>query len=190
VTDLVSRGVARTRKGKRKRTRRREMLDLGWGELRRQLGYKCTWRGVEYVQTDGIVSHAHRVEGGPATDMPCHACGRENKMPDSTSRYKCEGCGNETTRQANTAWLLVDYGSGGEPTRSTGGDPGPEGREPERDSTRGLGSAAGGANVCMTTLPQGASKPPGGSRKRSNARKAEAGPRQTPRAKKTRGVTE
>jgi putative transposase len=102
VAKLVSKGVK-----KRKKKTRRAMLDIGWGELRRQLDYKCEWSGIKFV----------KVARNMATDQTCHKCRTENKMPDNTSKYVCAGCGNETTRQANTAWLLIS-----EVTRTAEGD--------------------------------------------------------------------
>lgn len=102
IQELVSKGVAKTRRGKRKRERRREMMDTGTGELRRQLDYKSKWYGSLFVKTPK----------GCKTDTLCCECRHENKMPENTSEYRCIACGSVKTRQANTAWLLVSHGSG------------------------------------------------------------------------------
>lgn len=109
VRDLVEHGVPKSleekpAKGKRRRQARRSILDMGWGEFRRQLGYKSEWRGVEVLQMPADF----------ATDRTCHVCGHENQMPDDTSHYHCQACGLSTTRQVNTARLLVRYGEGNE----------------------------------------------------------------------------
>jgi transposase len=104
VTGLVSAGVARRveklyRRGLVRKDIRRAMLDIGWGEFRRQLGYKAPWKGREYLT----------MLQGTRTDQACHRCARENKMPDGTSEYRCEGCGWTGTRQENTALLCLGY---------------------------------------------------------------------------------
>jgi transposase len=100
ITGLVSIGVAKNLIGLRKRDRRKAMLDIGWGELRRQLEYKAGWYGKEYLKLDDSI----------ATDKMCHVCGTENKMPPKTSKYVCSGCDLRTTRQENTAKLCLQHG--------------------------------------------------------------------------------
>jgi len=102
ITGLVSKGVEKEMKGKRKRQRRQTILDHAWGEIRRQLEYKAKWHGREILICDKYEK----------TDKPCHACGHVNDVPKNTSEYRCVGCGLETTRQLNTALLLEGYGKG------------------------------------------------------------------------------
>lgn len=97
---LVEHAVPRQLTGKRKRKRRRDILDMGWGELRRQLQYKGKWYGCDVIVVDPFES----------TDRPCHVCGAENQMPADTSNYICTACGLTTSRQLNTARLLAAYG--------------------------------------------------------------------------------
>lgn len=104
VTGLVSAGVARRceryfRKGLRRRDIRRAMLDIAWGEFRRQLSYKAPWKGREY-QT---------LPEGSASDQVCWRCGCKNKMLDGTSEYDCEGCRWHGTRQENTARACLAF---------------------------------------------------------------------------------
>jgi putative transposase len=104
ITGLVSAGVAKRcealyRKGLRRKDIRRAMLDIGWGELRRQIGYKAPWKGRQYMT----------MPEGSATDQACWRCGRENKMPEHTSEYSCEGCHWHGTRQENTALACLGY---------------------------------------------------------------------------------
>lgn len=102
VRDLVSRGVGKEMKGNRKRERRQTILDHAWGEIRRQLEYKCKWHGREILICDKYEK----------TDKPCHRCGYINDIPKMTSEYRCVSCKLETTRQLNTALLLESYGRG------------------------------------------------------------------------------
>ncbi len=104
VRDLVSKGVAREMKGKRKRQRRQTILDHAWGEIRRQLTYKADWHGREILTCDKYEK----------TDKPCHVCGHINDVPHNTSQYHCVKCKNQTTRQRNTAMLLESWGRGDE----------------------------------------------------------------------------
>lgn len=104
ITGLVSAGVAKRcekyfRKGLTRRAVRRAMLDIGWGELRRQLHYKSGWRGVDY----------HTQPEGSLTDKTCHRCSRVNLISDDTSEYRCEECHWEGTRQENTALACLEY---------------------------------------------------------------------------------
>lgn len=109
VSDLVEHGVEKNLKGKkargkRRRATRRAILEMGWGEFRRQLQYKSGWRGVEFLQMPKDF----------ATDQTCHVCGAENKMPPNTSEYHCSSCNFSGSRQVNTAKLLLRYGEGNE----------------------------------------------------------------------------
>lgn len=177
VQGLVSVGVAKSMQGQRKRDRRREMLDIAWGEFRRQLHYKSGWRGGMYLQT----------ERGKPTDMPCAECQTLNKMPDDTSSYECSGCGNKTTRQENTAWWLVGYGSGERSPGVPGGDPG-HGRDDAlaapRESADHVVEETGANRRREDEDVPGGRQPPGEPRKRRNARKGRKHPRRSPRARK------
>lgn len=183
ITGLVSEGVAKQLEGMRKRDRRRAMLDIGWGELRRQLAYKAEWRGRLYVETP---------EGAP-TDAACHRCGAENKMLPTTSAYRCEGCGWEGTRQENTALACLDFGGGkfpgGDSGRPGGGPAAGRGDDaadgPSADGTRGVDSRGSGANACMNGDVPGGSNPPGEPRKRGKARKTGNRSRRSSRVKRS-----
>lgn len=104
VTGLVSAGVARRverlyKRGLARKDIRRAMLDIGWGEFRRQIAYKAPWQGKEYVT----------MPQGSVTDQACNRCGCENKMPDNTSEYLCSNCHWHGTRQENTSLLCLGY---------------------------------------------------------------------------------
>jgi len=160
VRELVSEGVGRTHKGKRKRERRRAMLDSAWGELRRQLIYKGEWYGCHVIVVDAAWWAEHvlgaPVKGEAPTDMVCSCCGAPNKMPPNTSKYVCRACGLETTRQLNTARLLASYG--GDPSVGTGGHSGPQARGPN-GSALPLGDATSRDEARMATPSAGAGNP-------------------------------
>lgn len=104
VTGLVSAGVARRceryfHKGLARRDIRRAMLDIGWGEFRRQTKYKAVWKDKVY----------ETLPAGTATDKTCHRCGHSNVVPDGTSEYACAGCGWLGTRQENTSLLCLGH---------------------------------------------------------------------------------
>lgn len=180
VADLVEHGVADRASGKRRRSSRRAILEMGWGELRRQIEYKSSWRGVDFLQMPKDF----------ATDQTCHVCGAENKMPPHTSDYLCSSCGFSGSRQVNTAKLLLRYGEGNEfPGRP--GRPGvtrqqEEGSTPPSPNERGSaetgtdrhagrrgpnGSGDLGVNTGRhnETYPRGR-KAPGGTRKKRSPR--------------------
>lgn len=71
----------------------RAILDKGWGELRRQLGYKLAWRGKTLIEV-------------PArnTSRTCGSCGHvagESRM--SQAVFACVACGHTTNADANAA---------------------------------------------------------------------------------------
>lgn len=184
VVGLVSAGVARRvegqwRRGLRRRDIRRSMLDIGWGMLRQKLEYKAEWHGAVY----------ETMPAGSKTDQACWRCGRENKMPDNTSDYRCVGCRWVGTRQENTARLCLGYiDFGGEPVGPPGGDPvaarknGPAG-SPSVNGTRGPDSdGRAGIGVVREDYP-GAAMPPGNLVNSKKARNTSDLPRQTPRAR-------
>lgn len=139
-----------------RRSRRRAISDAAWGELRRQLEYKGLWRGTQTLVRDKYEK----------TDQPCHVCGTINKMPDTTSVYRC---GNEkcrlheqpTTRQNNTAQLLKRFGEGNPPPEPNdfGGDTGTGGQP---------GTHARGLDGSASSLDEGSNQP--GQTARASAR--------------------
>ena len=78
----------------------RSILDQGWGEFRRQLEYKQTWRGgiVEVVEPRN-------------TSRTCSACGhvaKENRQ--SQSRFECVACGHTAHADVNAARNILAAG--------------------------------------------------------------------------------
>lgn len=127
IVGLVSEAVDRRRS-------RRAIMDLGWGEFRRQLGYKLEWRGGQCV----VVDKLH------PTNRQCHACWKHgvltfNECPHTQPIYKCSVCKTKVKRQDNTALLLKSFGEGHWPP--SGGT----GAQPETDARGGSDSAVRGA---------------------------------------------
>jgi putative transposase len=110
------------------RDRRREILDIGWGDLRRLCAYKTDERGATFLQLG-----KHQI-----TDRTCCECGADN--PRTGSHYHCPSCGNRTTRRRNTAKLLAKYGRGECPI-PTGGHP-ERGRRKSSNARGAKGSVA------------------------------------------------
>lgn len=79
----------------------RAIADAGWGEFRRQLEYKATWRG-------GRIIVANRWF---ASSKTCSGCGAvKTKLTLSERTYSCTACGLILDRDGNAAHNLADYG--------------------------------------------------------------------------------
>lgn len=73
--------------------------DISFGEIRRQLDYKCKWRGIELFVIDRFFP----------SSKTCNACGyikQDLKLSDRI--YKCE-CGYEEDRDLNASYNIRDY---------------------------------------------------------------------------------
>ena len=78
----------------RNRRLARAIGDAGWGELRRQLAYKCEWYGREFVAVDRFY---------PST-RTCSQCGHRLKaLPLSCRHWDCPDCGVSHDRDFNAA---------------------------------------------------------------------------------------
>jgi putative transposase len=74
--------------------------DVSFGEIARQLAYKCLWNGKELVKADQWF----------ASSKICSCCGnKKDKLKLSERIYKCENCGLETDRDLNAAKNLAAY---------------------------------------------------------------------------------
>jgi len=94
IEDLAAKSLARTKLAK-------AVLDVGWGELRRQLAYKGCWYGVSVVAIDRWYPSSKR----------CHACGARNGALTLTDRiWTCPGCGAVLDRDRNAARNIRDEG--------------------------------------------------------------------------------
>ena len=76
----------------------RRIADAGFGELRRQLGYKTAWAGGVLVQADTFYP----------SSKTCSGCGHvKAKLPLSERTYRCERCGLVLDRDENAARNLA-----------------------------------------------------------------------------------
>jgi len=74
--------------------------DVSFGEIARQLTYKCLWKGKELVKADQWF----------ASSKICNECGnKKDKLSLSERTYKCENCGLEIDRDLNAAKNLANY---------------------------------------------------------------------------------
>lgn len=74
--------------------------DVSFGEIARQLAYKCLWSGKELVKADKWF----------ASSKICSICGhKKDKLSLSERTYKCENCGLEIDRDLNAAKNLAKY---------------------------------------------------------------------------------
>ncbi len=92
VEDLNVAGMARNR------GLARRIADAGWGELRRQLGYKTDWRGGELIVAPRFY----------ASSKTCSGCGAAKaKLRLSERTYRCDSCGITLDRDINAARNLA-----------------------------------------------------------------------------------
>ena len=94
IEDLHTKGLARTKLAK-------SVLDVGWGELRRQLLSKGQWYGVPVVAISRWYPSSKR----------CHECGARNGTLTLADRiWTCPGCGSILDRDLNAARNIRDEG--------------------------------------------------------------------------------
>ena len=75
--------------------------DAGWGELVRQLEYKCEWYGRELVKIDRWFPSSKR----------CSKCGHiAEKMPLNIRSWECPSCGANHDRDINAAVNILAAG--------------------------------------------------------------------------------
>ena len=94
----------------------RAILDQGWGEFRRQLGYKLDWSGGELI-----------VVPAQYTSQQCSCCGhiaKENRQ--SQAGFCCQCCGYSDNADTNAA---KDIEAAGHAVLACGGDVRPELRD-------------------------------------------------------------
>jgi putative transposase len=76
----------------------RRLADAGFGQLRRQLTYKCAWAGGLLVQADTFFP----------SSKTCSGCGHAKaKLPLSEPTYRCQRCGLVLDRDLNAARNLA-----------------------------------------------------------------------------------
>jgi IS605 OrfB family transposase len=107
----------------RNRRLARRLADAGFGELRRQLGYKTWWAGGRLIEADTFYP----------SSKTCSGCGHvKAKLPLSLREFHCEVCGLVVDRDLNAAVNLAKLadqtmvaGSGPETRNARGGDVSP-----------------------------------------------------------------
>jgi len=76
----------------------RHIIDMGWGEFRRQLEYKTKWYGSELLVADKFFP----------SSKTCSGCGNvKDELRLSERTYRCEACGLVIDRDLNAARNLV-----------------------------------------------------------------------------------
>jgi transposase len=76
----------------------RSLSDPAFGELRRQLGYKTSWRGGGLIVADRFFP----------SSMTCSACGMvKAKLSLAEGIFTCERCGLVIDRDVNAARNLL-----------------------------------------------------------------------------------
>lgn len=75
------------------------IADGGFYEFKRQLIYKCEWRGVELTVID---------QWFPSSQL-CSCCGNKQKMPLKKRVFNCEKCDLKIDRDLNAAINIRDY---------------------------------------------------------------------------------
>lgn len=104
VEDLSIATLLRTAKGKGRRRKaklNRSIIDAAWGELLRQLRYKCAWYGRTLVIIDRFFPSTRR----------CSACYTKGPRLDLSVRaWVCAACGVTHDRDVNAAVNIRDEG--------------------------------------------------------------------------------
>jgi len=80
----------------------KSIADASWGELSRQLRYKCEWHGKALITVDRFF----------ASSQICGSCGAKNaEVRDLAIRtWKCPQCGAEHDRDVNAAKNILNEG--------------------------------------------------------------------------------
>ena len=69
-------------------------------EFTRQMGYKCKFNGIEFIQVDRFFPSSKK----------CSICGNIKKDLKLKDRiYKCDCCKNEIDRDKNASYNLANY---------------------------------------------------------------------------------
>jgi putative transposase len=75
--------------------------DVSWGEITRQLDYKCRWYGRNYLEIDRWFPSSKR----------CHNCGHiSEKMPLNIREWECPNCGIHHDRDVNASKNILAAG--------------------------------------------------------------------------------
>ena len=140
VEDLNVAGMLKNRK------LARHLADAGFGEIRRQLGYKTSWNG-------GTLVAASRWFPSSKT---CSACGAvKPKLPLRVRTFTCEHCGLAIDRDLNAAINLVALVSASTTGTGVAGDPEPEGLNGRGADQKTRPGWAGGCEASTPHHPGG-----------------------------------
>jgi len=75
--------------------------DVSWGEITRQLAYKCRWYGRNYIEIDRWFPSSKR----------CSNCGYiADKMPLNVREWDCPDCGTHHDRDINASKNILAAG--------------------------------------------------------------------------------
>lgn len=119
IEDLNVRGMLKNKKLSR------ALGDVSFGEIRRQLEYKCKWYGKELIIVDRFF---------PSSKL-CSNCGNKKEELKLSERiYKCECCGLEIDRDINAAINLANYS----PTQKSWGSHASGERSPDLEINHSL----------------------------------------------------
>jgi putative transposase len=81
----------------------KSIQESAWGELQRQLGYKSSWNGIEFIKADRWY---------PSSKI-CSNCGNKKEVLLLSDRiYKCDNCGLIINRDLNAAINLAALSEG------------------------------------------------------------------------------
>ena len=95
VEDLAVKNMQKNRK------LAKHISDASWGELVRQLEYKCAWYGRQLVKIDRWFPSSKR----------CHSCGFVmDKLPLDIREWDCPDCGASHDRDINAAINILAAG--------------------------------------------------------------------------------
>lgn len=107
MEDLLIKNMTRSAKGilkepgirvKQKSNLNRSILNIGWGEIQRQLGYKGLWYGSELI----LVNPQY-------TSQQCSSCGYTNKDNRKTQdKFICLVCGHSENADLNAAKNILN----------------------------------------------------------------------------------
>ena len=95
IEDLNVKGMMKNRKLSR------AIADVGWGEFRRQLQYKCQWYGSILVEAPRFF---------PSSKLCSHCDYVKSDLALNDRVYDCDNCGISIDRDVNAALNLKKYG--------------------------------------------------------------------------------
>jgi IS605 OrfB family transposase len=116
MTRRADRDGSTLTRGRRSKTGlNREIRERAWGELQRQLAYKCVWYGTRLVVVDPKY-----------TSQTCSACGVvDGESRESQARFICTHCGHREHADVNAALVILARGvstaAGGSPVSARRG---------------------------------------------------------------------